>query len=98
MDLDMFKNMSNLILKSLLKEKVIDFAFTRLTKRKYERNSENVKVRNFNYRELKMQEYLTATNTDISIEEGKWLFRGRVKDIEVKGNKTWKYEDILCYS
>ena len=97
LELQEIQNMSNLKFKSLVKEKVIDFAFIRLTKRKGERKSENAKGRNLNYSELKMQEYFTATNTDISIEEKKWLFRCRVDDIEVKGNNTWKYEDISCY-
>ena len=65
--------MSNVKFKFLLKEKVVNFAFRRLTNRKEERKSKISKGRILNYSELKMQEYLTPTNTDISIEEKKWM-------------------------
>ena len=54
--------MSNVKFKFLLKEKVVNFAFRRLTNRKEERKSKISKGRILNYSELKMQEYLTATN------------------------------------
>ena len=60
------------------------------------RKSGNAKGRNLDYTELKIPESLTASNTDISIEDKKWLFRCRVGDIKVKWNRTWKYEYNSC--
>ena len=44
-----------------------------------------------------MAEYL-CPDTEISIEEKKWMFRCRVDDIDVRGNRKWKYSNISCLS
>ena len=28
----------------------------------------------------------------------KWLFKCRIDDIDVKGNRRWQYENITCFS
>ena len=45
-----------------------------------------------------MAEYLIPNSEKISIEERKWIFRCRVDDIDIKGNRRWQYEDISCSS
>ena len=34
----------------------------------------------------------------MTIEEKKWMFRCRVKDIDGKGNHRWKHKNISCFS
>ena len=45
-----------------------------------------------------MVKYLSPNTEQILIEERKCIFRCRVDDIDVKGNRKWKYEDISCSS
>ena len=45
-----------------------------------------------------MADYLCPSDISISINEKKWMFNCRVDDIDVKGNRRWKYENISCIS
>ena len=47
---------------------------------------------------MELPEYLGPDNEDMTIEEKKWMFRCRVKDIDVKGNHRWKHQNISCFS
>ena len=44
-----------------------------------------------------MAEYL-CPDTDMSLQEKKWIFRCRVDDIEVRGNRRWKYSNMSFLS
>ena len=92
------QNMSAKKYKLIVKNHIKEKAFRYLTARKEGRQSEHSKGTLLEYSELKMSEYLSGIDTDISIEERKWLFKCRVEDIDIKGNRRWKYPDISCSS
>ena len=98
LELDKIKYMKKEKFKSIIKESVRTKAFSDLKKRKEERNSENSKGKLIKYDEFKMQEYLTNTEENMSIEEQKWIFKCRVEDMNIKANQRGKYEDISCPS
>ena len=43
-------------------------------------------------------ELLCPQEENISIKEQKWLYKCRVEDMNIKGNNSWKYQDISCLS
>ena len=98
LELEEIRNLSFEKYKSIVKLGAINFAFERLINKKKSRKSENAKGKNIIYTQLKMADYLTSENLDATIEEKKWIFQCRVEDIEIKGNKRWKYDDISCKS
>ena len=68
-----------------------------LLNKKKQRISDNAKGKDLNYSSLKMAEYL-GPDSDISIDEKKWLFQCRMEDINVKANQRWQFDDIACSS
>ena len=40
-----------------------------------------------------MAEYLRPNEFNISVKERQYIFQCRVSDIDVKANRSWKYED-----
>ena len=96
LEIEEIQNMSNEKYKVILKEAVKRLAFNLLMAKKEGRKSENAKGKHIIYSELKMAQYLTSENFDATIEEKKFLFQCRVDDLELKGNKKWKYENIIC--
>ena len=98
LELEEIQNLSFEKYKSIVKLGAINFAFERLINKKKSRKSENAKGKNIIYTQLKMADYLTSENVDATIEEKKWIFQCRVEDIEIKGNKCWKYDNISCKS
>ena len=69
-----------------------------LQKRKEGRNSENAKGKKISYNEFVMAEYLSPNEEDMSIDDQKWLFKCRVKDVNVKVIHRWKHDNIICSS
>ena len=45
-----------------------------------------------------MAEYLGTNIEPLSIEERKCMFKCRVDDMDIKGNRRWQKEDIYCTS
>ena len=45
-----------------------------------------------------MAEYLCPIEEDCTLDEQKWLFQCRVKDIDIKGNHQWKHNNVYCSS
>ena len=43
-----------------------------------------------------MAEYLRPNEFNISVRERQYIFQCRVSDIDVKANRSWKYEDTQC--
>ena len=43
-----------------------------------------------------MADYLKENNLGYSVKEKQDLFQCRMNDIDVKENRTWKYEDLIC--
>ena len=44
-----------------------------------------------------MQNYLTS-ECNLSIEEKKFMFKCRTSDLDIRGNRKWKYDRISCIS
>ena len=61
------------------------------------RISEHAKGKDLKYTYLEMAEYL-GPESDMSIEEKKWLLKCRVEDIPVKANRRWQFKNIICSS
>ena len=98
LELEEIQNLSLEKYKLIVKLGAINFAFEKLINKKKSTKSENVKGKNIIYIQLRMADYLNSENVDVTIEEKKWIFQCRVEDIEIKGNKRWKYDDISCKS
>ena len=84
--------------KSIVKQAVEKKAFESLVERKNDRISENAKGTLIEYTEFTMAEYLGTNIEQLSIEERKWMFKCRVDDMDIKGNRRWQNEDIYCTS
>ena len=80
--------------KETVKEKVVVKAFEYLIDKK----NSHEKVKHIRYESLKMQPYLKATDLNMSVKERKFLFQCRVNDIDLRTNRTWKYQETYCIS
>ena len=99
MELEDIEMMKKEKFKSIVKEEIKKKTFQYLLEKKEERKSENAKGKLLKYTRFDMAEYLNPIDgEDFNIKERKWLFRCRVDDIEVKGNRRWFYQDISCTS
>ena len=74
----------------LLKERVKIAAFSYLNCEK----SKQEKIKDINYSELEMQEYLADGDRNNNVSELIYKARGRFLDIKLQ--KKWKYDDKLC--
>ena len=45
---------------------------------------------------MKMADYLSPSQVDISITEKKWLIKCRFEDIDISCNNRWKNENLYC--
>ena len=45
-----------------------------------------------------MQSYLKSNDLNMSVRERQFLFQCRVNDIDLRTNRTWKYEETYCIS
>ena len=88
--LDKIKNMSKLQLKKILKEKIQNEAFMYLRNQQ----TKQEKIKNIQYKELKMQDYLADGDRKISVS--KVIYKARGMSLDIKMQKRWKYEDIKC--
>ena len=44
-----------------------------------------------------MQNYFTSEN-ELSIDDKKFLYKCRKSDLDIRGNRKWKYKNITCIS
>ena len=88
------ENMSEEKFKQICKEKIRKLAFEYLIEKKNNRQHINPAQ----YTHLEMAQYLKEDSFGYSITEKKNLFKCRMNDLDVKGNRTWKYENIFCQS
>ena len=96
LELNEIQCMSKLKFKSLVQEKVKEKAFKYLMNKKDSRDSDNAKGKLSNYSTLAMNQYLTHKETEMSIDEKKWLLKCRIEDIDILSNRNWNKEDIRC--
>ena len=80
--------------KRIVKEKVTSKAFQYLIKKKADRISENAKGKLLIYTDLEKSEYLTPIESELSIQDKKWLFKSRLEDIDIP--QKWNNENIIC--
>ena len=78
LELDEIKHMSKTKYKAIIKDQIGKQEFCELISRKETRTSENAKGRKIVYSELSMPGYLSPSDSDVSIEEKKWMFRCRL--------------------
>ena len=82
--------MSKLHLKKILKEKIRNKAFIYLRNQQ----TKQEKIKNIEYKELKMQDYLADGDRKISVS--KVIYKARGMSLDIKMQKRWKYEDVQC--
>ena len=51
--------------------------------------SENSRGKHMEYEKCFMQEYLTETDSELSSDEMKWMFKCITNDIDLKANFRW---------
>ena len=85
-------DMSEDKLKPFVKKKVKERAFEHLIQKQKKRNPKHV----IRYPCLEMASYLKEDEFGISVKEKHNLFKCRMNYIDVKGNRTWKYDNLTC--
>ena len=88
--LEQIENMSKIQLKKILKEKIRNEAFMYLRNQQ----TKQEKIKNIEYKELKMQDYLADGDRKISVS--KVIYKARGMSLDIKMQKRWKYEDVKC--
>ena len=96
LDLEEIKDMSKTKFKSLLLSKIRKKAFQYLVEKKESRISDNSRGKKIKYMSLEMAEYLSPEETDLSIDEKKWLLKCRIEDIDISENGNWNNGTIIC--
>ena len=86
------ENMSEEKYKNICKQKVQALAFEYLIVKKENRK----KYKSIKYDCLKMSKYLQEDDFGFTVKEKQNLFKCRMNDIDVKANRSWKYEDLNC--
>ena len=81
----------------ILNDRIEALAFKWLLDKKKSRKSENAKGKDLKYSFLQMAEYLGPTS-NASINEKKWLLKCRLEDINVKANRRWQFDNLICSS
>ena len=76
--------------KHVLKEKIQNEAFMYLRNQQ----TKQEKIKNIQYKELKMQDYLADGDRKISVS--KVIYKARGMSLDIKMQKRWKQEDIKC--
>ena len=84
------EKMGNWNFKNLVKEKTKLAAFEYLIKHQ----KKQTKIDHIEYFGLEMQEYLLSGNKNTELS--KVIFKARSNTLDVKINKRWKYEDVMC--
>ena len=94
MDFDQIEMMPKLKFKQLVREKVKNHAFEYLIGKKLSRQ----KIKHIVHNDLNMAGYLCDNDLELTVKERQFLFQCRTYDIDVRANRTWKYDNIYCLS
>ena len=78
--------------KIMCKQKVQTLAFEYLMEKKSSRQNKT----SLKYDNLNMAKYLQEDNFGYSIQGKQNLFKCRMNDIDVKANRTWKFDNLNC--
>ena len=85
--------MSEFSFKKIVKQKTIEAAFKYLMEQK-NKPGKHTQIKNIEYKELCIQEYLLGGNMNIKIS--KVIYKMRGKNLDIKEHKKWKYGINLC--
>ena len=83
-------NMSKYCLKKILKEKMTLAAYNYLTGQKESQK----KISDIKFTKLEMQPYLASGDRNKRLT--KLIFKARERNLDIKMQKRWKYDDTLC--
>ena len=84
------EKMSKFQLRRILMEKIKNEALAYLRNQQLKQE----KIRSIVFNELKMQNYLS--DGDRNIDVSKMIYKARGQTLDIKAQKRWKYEDVLC--
>ena len=87
---EQISKMSKQSFKTVLKQKTKITALKYLNKEKATQS----KILNIDHQKLVMQEYLLDSDRNLKVP--KLIFKARSKTLDIKTQKRWKYEDLLC--
>ena len=87
---EQISKMSKQSFKTVLKQKTKISALKYLNKEKATQS----KILNIDHQKLVMQEYLLDSDRNLKVP--KLIFKARSKTLDIKTQKRWKYEDLLC--
>ena len=87
---EQLEKLSKIQLKKIIKERIQHEALVYLKIQQMKQE----KIKNINYNQLKMQDYLAEGDRNILVS--KIIYRARGMTLDLKMQKKWKYEDILC--
>ena len=90
MDFKEIGDMTTGMFKKLVKSKTIKAAFEYLIEKK----NDQKKIRDIEYDNLEMQEYLSGGNRNTKVSQ--MIYKARGKTLDIKTHKKWKFEDDLC--
>ena len=94
MDLGQIEAMSIDKFKIICKQKVRQKSFVYLLG-----NKERLKsIKHIRYEKMQMAKYLRYNDFGLTTKERQYLFQCRLNDIDTRGNRKWKYEEIYCIS
>ena len=88
------ENMSEVNFKIICKQQVSKLAFEYLINKKNNRQNKN----QAHYEYFEMAQYLQEDKIGFSIKEKQNLFQCRMDDLDVKNNRSWKFENLICRS
>ena len=94
--LEDIKQMSKARFKSEVQNKTKQKAFQYLMGKKESRISENSRGKKLDYIGLEMAGYLSSEETELSIDEKKWLLKCKIEDIDISENAIWNKGDQIC--
>ena len=92
LELNEIANLSEEKYKYLCKQNVSKLAFEYLIEKQINKN----KKTNIKYECLELSKYLQENDFGFSVKEKENLFKCRMNEIDVKGNRSWKYENLNC--
>ena len=87
---EQLENLSKFQFKKILKERIQQEALVYLKIQQMKQE----KIKNIGYNQLKMQDYLAEGDRNILVS--KMVYRARGMTLDIKMQKRWKYDDLLC--
>ena len=97
MDLDSIEQETTEKFKEIAKAAVKNKALNDLNKLKLSTEHRRKNFSQMEHKELKMANYLSENEMQLTVEDRNWIFKCKTCDIDVKANRTWKYTNLKCH-